>query len=672
MQVKKILFITLSNIGDAILTLPVLDYLKKSFAGSQITVMTGLRAKEIFENDPLVKNLLVYDKHARLREKIKLFRQLKQKNFDLIVDLRNSFLGRLLSFGRRGVLRSASLVKSRHMKDIHMSKVATKIPHLAGNSLHVTPQDEDYVTRLLEENNISQKDNFAVISPGARSNIKRWPAEKFMELIYGITQTFKLKVVLVGDKDDVPITGYITERSKYAVTDLAGKTSILQLAALLKRAKALICNDSASMHLASYLNIPVVALFGPTDETKYGPWSKTSVTVKKEISCRPCKKAQCKFNTLECMHLIKVEDVMRALNNVLAQNPEPRARNLENFKRILIARTDRIGDVLLSTPVIKALRENYPNAYIAMMVSPYAKDIVEANPYLDQVIIYDKDTKHKSWARSIKFSQRLKNKRFELAIILHPTNRVHLITFLAGIRRRIGFDRKLGILLTDRIKHTKQMGLKHELEYTLDLIRHLGIEPENKNLFIPIRQESEDWVDELFKQERIKKEDLLLAINPGASCPSKIWPNERFAEVADRLIEKYGFKVLVVSGPKDTSLAASLIKHMRHSALDLSGKTSLSQLASLLKRSNLFISNDSGPVHIATAVGVPVIAIFGRNQTGLSPRRWGPVGRKDKILHKQVGCINCLAHNCKNGFACLKAITVEDVYEAADQIMQCA
>jgi lipopolysaccharide heptosyltransferase II len=187
---------------------------------------------------------------------------------------------------------------------------------------------------------------------------------------------------------------------------------------------------------------------------------------------------------------------------------------------------------------------------------------------------------------------------------------------------------------------------------------------------MPIKPESEKWVEELFQQEGIEKTDKLLVIHPGASCPSKIWPSERFAEVADRLMEKYGFKVLLIAGPKDIKIAQEVIKKMRHPAVNLAGKTSVSQLATILKKCQLFISNDSGPVHIASAVGIPVISIFGRNQKGLSPLRWGPLGRKDRVLHKEVGCIECLAHNCVKEFACLKAISVEEVLNTVDLILK--
>jgi lipopolysaccharide heptosyltransferase II len=332
-------------------------------------------------------------------------------------------------------------------------------------------------------------------------------------------------------------------------------------------------------------------------------------------------------------------------------------------------RTDRIGDVVLSTPVIKALRDNFPDAYIAMMVSPYALDIVEDNPFLDEVIIYDKDKRHKNWFQSVGFAFGLRAKRFDLAVVLHPTNRAHITVFLAGIRRRIGFNRKCAILLTDRIKHTKQEAEKHELEYSLDLVRYLGIQPEDKKPAMFIKPQAIQWADRVLAQAGIKETDMLLALHPAASCPSKIWPAQRFAEAADELVKRYGFKVIVLAGPKDMNLAIQVIQNTRQPVLNLAGKTSVQQLAALLKRSRLFISNDSGPVHIACAVGTPVISIFGRNQKGLSPKRWGPVGPRDKVLHKEVGCEECLAHNCAKGFACLKAITVDDVIQAADSIL---
>jgi heptosyltransferase-2 len=686
-MVNKILFITLSNIGDCILTLPVLDALRGNFPEGKITCLVGSRPKEIFENSPHIDKLIVYDKHASLKEKIRLFRELKNENFDIVVDLRNSFFGAFLPARYRTSPFMIIPGKIKHMRDRHLYKIqnlkilpsgeaglpdgeAGKMQNLPKSSLYIKPQDKEYINRILRENGITDRDKIAVISAGARSHIKRWVKDKFVELIPLLINEFAVKVILVGDKDDVPIAKYITENCRCPVLDLSGKTKVTELACLLKNATLCLTNDSATLHLASYLNIPTVAVFGPTDEAKYGPWSEIQAVVKKEIFCRPCQKAQCRFGTLQCLQVVRVDDVLRKVRTLVSGSVLHTRSTQNDFKRILVVRTDRIGDVLLSTPVIKALRDSYPSAYIAMMVSPYAKDIVDGNPYLDEVIIYDKDGRHKSWANSMKFALNLRKKRFDLAIVLHPTNRVHLVTFFTGIPTRIGYNQKLGLLLTDRIKHTKQLGEKHELGYNLDLLRHIGIEPREENLFMPIKLESEKWAEELFQHCGINQTDKLIVVHPGASCPSKVWPNERFAKVMDRLVGKYGFKVLVVAGPKDVTLAQSVINHMHQPAINLAGKTSVSQLASVLKRCQLFISNDSGPVHIASAVGTPVISIFGRNQKGLSPLRWGPVGKKDRILHKEVGCIECLAHNCVKEFACLKAITVDDVVEVADEVLR--
>lgn len=670
---KKILFITLSNIGDVILSLPVLDSLRVDFSGSQITVIASARVKDLFIENPAVDKFIIYDKHAKPKEKFKLFCNLFKERFDLIVDLKDSFLGFVLKAQSKHFYFRKVAKDLKHMKDKYLYLAGYKSDKpFSRRSLYVSPEDEESVGRLLKCGGIGEKDSFVVISAGARSHTKRWAKEKFVELILKLKEEFGVKIVLVGDREDAPINKYIEEGLNGPCLDLSSRTNLRELAGLLIKASLVISNDSATMHMASYLNIPVVAIFGITDDSKYGPWSQKSIIVKKEIICRPCSKAQCKFGTLDCLRLVKVEDVLSAVRKILKglDRKSGVASGSKNFKRILIVRTDRIGDLLLSTPVIKAVRDKYPQAYIAMSVSPYAKDVVEGSPYLDDVIVYDKDRKHKSWSRTIKFARNLEKKRFDLAIMLHPTNRVHLFTYLAGISRRVGYDRKLGFLLTDKIPHTKERGEKHELEYNLDLLRYLKINVEDKNIYMPIKKESEEWADDLFKQNGIKSQDKLLAINPAASCPSKIWPPERFAEVADELTKKYGFKVLVVSGGKDLLTAENVIKNMHSPAISLAGKSSVSQLASLLKKCSLFISNDSGPVHIASAVGTPVISIFGRKQKGLSPKRWGPVGTRDKFLHKDVGCVECLAHNCKKQFACLKAISVEEVVFCADSILK--
>lgn len=340
------------------------------------------------------------------------------------------------------------------------------------------------------------------------------------------------------------------------------------------------------------------------------------------------------------------------------------------FKKILVVRTDRIGDVVLSTPALTALRENYPQSHIAVMVSPYTREIVEGNPYIDEVIVYDKDKLDKGLFGFWSFVRKLKRKSFDLAVILHTKKRTNLIAYLAGIPRRIGYqDKKFGFLLTDKIEDTRPLGLKHEVDYCLDVLEKIGIRATDKATYVAIKKEDLAWADKILESCGISKNDKVVCLHPGASCVSKRWLTVRFIELAKKLVKAHSAKIIIVASAKDTAIAEKIAKNIEGS-INLSGKTTLSKLAAVLKRSALFISNDSGPVHIASAVGTPVISIFGRNQAGLSPIRWGPIGRRDKYLHKDVGCAVCLAHKCKIGFECLKAITVDDVLDAADSILK--
>jgi len=672
----KILFITLSNIGDCILTLPVLDFLRQKYPQAAITCLVPERPEEIFINNSAVAKVVTFDKHAKLRGKIKLFFVLAQENFDLVVDLRNSFFGAFLPVKKRTLLWNPLQripAKIKHMKQRHLFW-ARMLDYSQRNkryqSLNVAAKDVEYIRTILNEHNLINCAKLIVIAPGSRSRLKCWDKQNFSRLCDQLAKEGN-QIVLVGDACDQSICDYLQRASGARIINLCAKTNLSQLAALLKEAQFLITNDSAVMHLASYLNVPVVAIFGPTDEKKYGPWSENSVVVKKDIFCRPCEKAQCRYASSECLAVIKPTDVLRGIELMFTgKDAEFLEATLGQYQRILIVRTDRLGDVLLSTPVAQALRQKFPQAYISMMVSAYAKDVLDGNPNLDGIITFDKDVKGlQSWWVTMNFAWRIRMKRFDLVIILHPTTRMHLLTFLAGIPKRLGYNRKFGFLLTDRIKHAKQFGQKHESEYALDLVRYLGISPRDKNLFMPIKQESEEWVGRVFVQAQIKDSDKLLVIHPAASCLSRIWPPERYAQVADKLIQKHGFKVIIVSGAKDAQKAEEVTKHMHSPALNLAGKTSISQLASILKRSQLFISTDSGPMHVASALGVPVITIFGRSQAGLSPQRWGPLGEKHKVLHKTVGCTICLAHNCQKDFACLKSTTVEDVLLAAESIL---
>ena len=339
-------------------------------------------------------------------------------------------------------------------------------------------------------------------------------------------------------------------------------------------------------------------------------------------------------------------------------------------KRILVIRLDRLGDVILSTPVLQALRQHCPHAFIAMMVRPPCRQAVEGNPHLNEVLLYDKEQQHRGIRATLQFARSLRRHQFDTALVLHPSNRSHWIPWLARIPVRIGYDRKCGWLLTHRVPHRKQEGAKHEAAYTLDLLACFGIAAATPQPFVPVRPDAVQRVEALLAAQHVQPTDSLVAIHPSASCISKRWMPERFAQVADRLAAERGVRICLVAGESDAVYAEAVARGMVHPAVNFAGVLTVAELAALLRRCRLLISNDSGPVHVAAAVGTPVVDIFGRNQRGLSPQRWGPLGAGHVILHKEVGCVTCLAHNCDIQFLCLTSLSVDEVYQAGVSVLE--
>ncbi|UCD55402.1 MAG: lipopolysaccharide heptosyltransferase II [Candidatus Omnitrophota bacterium] len=686
-RIKRILAITLSNVGDIILTTPVIEVLLREFPGARLDVMVGPRGKEIFQCHKKLRNLIIYDKKAPFFEKFKLFLKLRSARYDLLVDLRHTILPFVLGARYKTNPFQRAPEEPAHKKDVHLSRLKNLGIDTSNNNFHIPIEETDkrYIDNLL---GALKGKPFIVVAPGAKSHVKRWPLKYFAELSDTLKNDLGYEIILTGGENDRIVIERILFYMKTKPVNLLEKTNICQLTYLIGKSKLLITNDSAPMHVGSACGAPTVAFFGPTDEKKYGPLTKAgSKVLRKNIRCSPCEVPQCvnKENRYECLKSISVQEAFRAVKGFLSElfeipnstrphrsdgtcgdrlNGEP-----QTVQRILLTRTDRIGDVVLSTPAIKAIRDKFPASYIAFMVRPYAKDIVDGNPYLDEVIIYDKYGKQKSLFSTVKFALELRKKKFDRAFMLHPTNRVHLISYLAGIPERIGYDRKSAIFLTKKIPHLKHTGKKHELKYTLDLLSSAGIETRSQELFVPVREKNIEKIEKILAEYHVGKGVFLVAVNPGASSASKRWPAKNFASVCDNLAKKYKARILIVSDNKNAEFAEALAKGMKYEPVNLAGRTTVGELAAMLSKCRLFISNDSGPVHIACAVGVPVISIFGRKNPGLSPKRWGPTGEKSVVFHKDVGCEKCLAEACEAGFKCLEAVTPEEVFKAAEKLL---
>jgi lipopolysaccharide heptosyltransferase II len=334
----------------------------------------------------------------------------------------------------------------------------------------------------------------------------------------------------------------------------------------------------------------------------------------------------------------------------------------EAIQKILVTRTDRIGDVLLSTPVFKSIKERFPAAKLYAVVLPGTREILEGNPYIDSIIVYDKRGKERSFLGSLIFALSLRKEKIDCAIHLHPTNRVHVMSFVAGIPVRIGYKRKLNRLLTHAFPERKREGAEHEAEYNYDLLQPLGIrKPETLLPFFSVTEK-----DEKALQAYLKRHALSLAsyvcLFPSASCRSKMWPLESFALLAERLVRDAQKTIVIVGGKDAKAYAADIKRFSSVPLIDLTGELGLKELGALFKGADLVVSNDSGPAHIAASMGTPVIAIFGRKESGLGPKRWRPLGEKSYFIQKESACTTCLAHNCEKEFLCLRSVTVDDIF----------
>jgi heptosyltransferase-2 len=305
-----------------------------------------------------------------------------------------------------------------------------------------------------------------------------------------------------------------------------------------------------------------------------------------------------------------------------------------HFSNILIVRTDRIGDVVLTTPAIKALRQAYPAARLSILVAAATFDLVNGNPYLDEILVDDRSGRNKSLFGFMRLVAAIRRKQFDAAIIFHTKRRYNLACCLAGVPLRLGYkNNKFGFLLTHPVKDTRSLGEKHEAEYCMDVLKSIGIEKGDLDIFVPLQREAEEWMRHWMQENHISPNEFI-AIHPGASDPAKCWPAASFAQLMDQLTQTHPFKIVLIGTSQAAGIAQEILRLTPKASqyLDMTGKTSLAQTVSLLRRSRLLISNDSGPVHLAAGVGTSVISLFLRDQPGINPKRWKPLGSKGYTL----------------------------------------
>lgn len=300
-------------------------------------------------------------------------------------------------------------------------------------------------------------------------------------------------------------------------------------------------------------------------------------------------------------------------------NVQPQANiNLNHIQRILILRMGPLGETILTTPVIRALRTRFPNAHIAYMVAPTREDLVSENPFLDEVITYDISVP--------KLVYGIMKRAFQMAVVLQPTFRLVLDTYLARIPFRIGFETNCcsGRLLHVAVPNNT---VQHETNRYLDVVRGIGIQPDCGEPEMFVDDCAQRWAGGFLAKIRMDSDRPLVGLNPGTGSVSRRWQKERFAKIGNLLHREHNAQIIITGGPREGSLPYELADMMCCSPIVLTGATPM-QLGAVIQRCHLFISNDTGPMHMSTAVKTPTIALFGSS----NPSRWGPHWNQHTII----------------------------------------
>lgn len=321
--------------------------------------------------------------------------------------------------------------------------------------------------------------------------------------------------------------------------------------------------------------------------------------------------------------------------------------------KILIIRTDGIGDMVLSTPALRAVRQTFPTAVIHLAGTAHTRELFIKSPLIDAFIVPDTE----------KISS-----DYDLAIALHPGLRQNYRAFRSGARFRIGYGGSGGAFFLNRVvKDDRASRPFHEVASALRVVAHAGCTTENLKLSIQTTVEGDRFADAYWRANRIGAARPVIALHPGASRAYIRWSPEGFAAVADALAHSHNAAVMLVGGSDDRPLIDHIATLMTTRPLLVCGMP-LTRLISLLRRCRVFIGNSSGPLHIAAALSLPSVAIFGPTHPLDNPSAWAPWGNRHIIVRSDPGCIRCHPTDCAS-YACMNDLEPGTVIAAAVSLL---
>jgi lipopolysaccharide heptosyltransferase II len=335
-------------------------------------------------------------------------------------------------------------------------------------------------------------------------------------------------------------------------------------------------------------------------------------------------------------------------------------------KNLLIVRTDRIGDVVLSLPLAGLIKKHYPDCHITFLLKNYTKGLTEGHPYIDDVLILKEKNNKISLLDNIR---QIKNNSYDAAVVVYPTFITSLIIFLSCISHRIGTGyRWYSVLFNNKVYEHRKNAVRHELEYNVNLLKSLGIEenvnPSNVNFNLKIAPNDDDRVTTILKVKGIDLKKPVIIIHPGSGGSAVDLPLAKFKELIDLIHHNLTAEIIISGSKSEIELCHNLL--VPGITKNLAGLFNLAELKALISHADIFIANSTGPLHIAAALDKYVIGFYPKIPQ-CSPQRWGPYSNKGIVFTPKLECNNCTREQCER-LDCMNTILIPEVFAEIKKI----
>ncbi len=321
----------------------------------------------------------------------------------------------------------------------------------------------------------------------------------------------------------------------------------------------------------------------------------------------------------------------------------------------------------MTTPVVRAVRKNFPKAGISVLAKPWVIPVYENNPYVDDILVYDNNNRHKRGLGTLRLAKDLRGYRFDLAILMQNAFEAGLISYLGGIKERVGYRTDGRWFLLNRgITLDPALKKKHLIDYYIGILKGAHLTDDGRELDLFLSESDRGFANHFLNQEKFDSSTPVIGINPGATGgTAKRWFPQRYAEVCKILAQKFNVRILVFGGPADVELGEYIAGLSKGSCVNIAGRTSLGQAFALIEKCSLFITNDSGLMHAAAALKINQIALIGPTDYVAT----APSNKNSVMVRAKVHCSPCLKDDCPTDHECMDKISVDMVMETCKSLL---